>query len=193
MSYYAINNNELYHHGIKGQKWGVRRFQNEDGSVTAKGAKRYYDGDISGTGGRSLSSTQKVKKPGLVKGGPEKISINKHIQKGTTPIGNKINAKKAERKQIKENYKNIKKEKMTTGQKLLYGKGTFKKAAKMMEKENMTMDDAVKYSKRRQVGKAALGSALLVGGMVIMNNADKIGAAGDKLGNAYIDLIQERA
>lgn len=36
---------ELYHHGIKGQKWGVRRFQNKDGSVTPAGARRYYDGD----------------------------------------------------------------------------------------------------------------------------------------------------
>lgn len=32
---------ELYHHGIKGQKWGVRRFQNEDGSLTAEGKERY--------------------------------------------------------------------------------------------------------------------------------------------------------
>ncbi len=32
--------NELYHHGIKGQKWGVRRFQNPDGSRTAAGRKR---------------------------------------------------------------------------------------------------------------------------------------------------------
>lgn len=32
----------LYHHGILGMKWGVRRFQNKDGSVTAKGAQRYY-------------------------------------------------------------------------------------------------------------------------------------------------------
>lgn len=33
--------NELYHHGIKGQKWGVRRFQNPDGSLTLAGKKRY--------------------------------------------------------------------------------------------------------------------------------------------------------
>ena len=32
---------ELRHHGIKGQKWGVRRFQNKDGSLTPAGAKRY--------------------------------------------------------------------------------------------------------------------------------------------------------
>lgn len=31
---------KLYHHGIKGQKWGIRRFQNEDGSYTAEGKRR---------------------------------------------------------------------------------------------------------------------------------------------------------
>lgn len=31
----------LQHHGVKGQKWGVRRYQNPDGSVTAAGKKRY--------------------------------------------------------------------------------------------------------------------------------------------------------
>ncbi len=31
---------ELYHYGIKGQKWGVRRYQNEDGSYTSEGLKR---------------------------------------------------------------------------------------------------------------------------------------------------------
>lgn len=33
-------NNELYHWGIKGMKWGVRRYQNSDGSYTAAGKKR---------------------------------------------------------------------------------------------------------------------------------------------------------
>lgn len=32
---------ELYHHGIKGQRWGVRRFQNPDGSFTQAGKQRY--------------------------------------------------------------------------------------------------------------------------------------------------------
>ena len=32
---------ELYHHGIKGQKWGIRRFQNPDGTLTPEGKARY--------------------------------------------------------------------------------------------------------------------------------------------------------
>ena len=36
-------NNELYHHGIKGMKWGIRRYQNKDGSLTKAGELRYYE------------------------------------------------------------------------------------------------------------------------------------------------------
>lgn len=36
-----LETRELYHHGIKGQKWGVRRYQYEDGTLTPAGRKRY--------------------------------------------------------------------------------------------------------------------------------------------------------
>ena len=35
-----LQTKELYHHGIKGQKWGIRRYQNEDGTLTEAGRKR---------------------------------------------------------------------------------------------------------------------------------------------------------
>lgn len=38
-------NNELYHYGVKGQKWGVRRYQNKDGTLTDAGKKRTKESD----------------------------------------------------------------------------------------------------------------------------------------------------
>jgi hypothetical protein len=40
-----MNNNELKHYGVLGMKWGVRRYQNKDGTLTPTGKKR-YDRDI---------------------------------------------------------------------------------------------------------------------------------------------------
>ena len=44
-----MTSNELYHHGIKGQRWGVRRFQNPDGTYTEAGLKRLRQKDINWT------------------------------------------------------------------------------------------------------------------------------------------------
>lgn len=43
MRYKVTTTDELYHHGIKGQKWGVRRYQNKDRSLTKAGKIKYAD------------------------------------------------------------------------------------------------------------------------------------------------------
>lgn len=50
--------NSLYHHGIKGQKWGVRRYQNADGSYTSAGRSRY---GINSSANRALYKSGKKK------------------------------------------------------------------------------------------------------------------------------------
>lgn len=40
-----VYDNELRHFGIKGMKWGIRRYQNSDGSLTDAGKKRYSNVD----------------------------------------------------------------------------------------------------------------------------------------------------
>ena len=48
---FEYEGNRLAHHGIKGQKWGLRRFQNKDGSLTLDGKKRYRIGIGDGSTG----------------------------------------------------------------------------------------------------------------------------------------------
>lgn len=48
--YLSPSDSFLYHHGIKGQKWGVRRFQNLDRSLTPAGKERYGRGNSEESG-----------------------------------------------------------------------------------------------------------------------------------------------
>lgn len=76
-----VYSDELQHWGIKGQKWGIRRYQNSDGTLTAAGQKRYN------------KEMEKVKKEAAKVKEAEKIAANK---KKTQAKIDKLNSKKQE-------------------------------------------------------------------------------------------------
>lgn len=57
-AYVENDYNSLYHYGIRGQKWGIRRYQNPDGSLTPEGRARYLnpDGSLNERGRKELGS-----------------------------------------------------------------------------------------------------------------------------------------
>ena len=76
-----ISQNELYHHGIKGMKWGVRRFQNDDGSLTTAGKKRYGDESTGSDKKTSSNNGSKTPRKGLIARRKDSLT-QKYIAKG---------------------------------------------------------------------------------------------------------------
>ena len=90
------NDDELVHFGILGMKWGVRRFQNKDGSLTSEEKKRYND--------RYLPQQRLRDKAVYGNGGVRRI--NKNMNKGYNVLAarsieaNRINGRRATAKNI---------------------------------------------------------------------------------------------
>lgn len=85
-----IRSTELYHFGIQGQKWGVRRYQNPDGTLTEEGIRRYRN---------NLANSRN----------PTNRGVFRRVLTGDYPLGMKRLADRREarlnRKIVKENAK----------------------------------------------------------------------------------------
>ena len=78
----------LFHHGVKGQKWGIRRFQNSDGTLTAKGRERYNVDKKPNVVLRGLFNTET--------GQRRAVTLNKGFQEDLTKIKEQYRSHKRE-------------------------------------------------------------------------------------------------
>lgn len=88
MGYY-FDDDTLEHHGILGQKWGVRRFQNADGSLNAAGKRRYGDSDGDAHSAKAA--------------GHRALAKALAYDTASTAIGTNVGYKRAERKYAESN------------------------------------------------------------------------------------------
>lgn len=117
----TVDENYLCHHGIKGQKWGIRRYQNEDGSLTEAGKKRYHTSSDSSALTKAgvkklLKEGQRLKKLEEDADLGTQAAISKKYRKkeaishltgggGILPMHYRHVAKKAEKKMTAEGHK----------------------------------------------------------------------------------------
>lgn len=155
------NTDELYHHGVLGMKWGIRRYQNKDGSYTSAGKQKYLK-DKTKAINNDINSISKAgaKKSGLGKDQNSVINALKKVrQKQEEKYSKKWDKKvdKEENKIASKIDKHVNKSKGSTKQ--VYAKINnelksnkdileYQKTVKSLQnKKTITIDEVVKQNK----------------------------------------------
>lgn len=113
-----MENNTLQHHGVKGMKWGVRRYQNYDGSLTAAGMKRFN---------KSLDDYEKAdaryKKAKADHKAAKKADNYSDVAIKKGELTNAKLNRKLKKAQLEKDYNHLKQDKLADQGKKLYASG----------------------------------------------------------------------
>lgn len=171
-SYYQrpLTSDEIYHHGIKGQKWGVRRYQNFDGTYTQKGLQRYNKSKDKFEKARADKKDAKANKNQAFNNLKNSNKLYKRDEKDA------YTRSKNEYKTAKSNYKIAKKQMNSDYKQLKYDKQADQ--GKQLYKEGYRIMDTHPSEKM-----ISAGSVIGTGGSVAANVLSNMGTISAKNSN----------
>lgn len=171
---------ELYHHGIKGQKWGIRRFENEDGTLTKAGRDRYEvgtDGKMSKYGRKLLSRDRQLEEYRMKQLKPREAEITS-LQDRYSKDLKKYDSKIAK---AQEKNKTKKAEKLEYRKSLTKAKQNYELGIRFLERDNIknaSFEELKQRYDQEKMAKVATAILYGLGGSSGYTNADYgLGAA----------------
>lgn len=147
--FYIVNSDELYHHGVKGQKWGVRRYQNADGTLTEKGKAR-----LAKYQAKQLKEVNKAYRPILK-------STQRRADSEIKKFDNLDFSDKSEKNQKKIQAQQVKTVSKMIDHSIAIGKSCLEEHKIM----SMSYDDMISEKRKIQRGKSAEFIIQAVGGL----------------------------